>query len=159
MLRGGDERRPDRIATPTVTQLARCAAVVQRAARIFTTSTGTRIARRDRMTRRAPLVVLFAISALAACEHGEGGFPIPPDTHAEQGITPAPHGGGFCCPIDLESCNCFRNGGWIGKATDMCPTLCDLAPVNTRITSDEHGCESLSGPESCLQPPLDAGID
>lgn len=109
------------------------------------------------MTR---FVVLFAISTLGACEHGKGGGPTTqPDSAVEQGITPAPRGGGFCCPIDPETCNCFHNGGWIQKATDMCRAICDMAPVNTRITVDEHGCESLNGPESCLHPPLDASLD
>jgi hypothetical protein len=138
-----------------VTLLARCAVVVHDAARIFTTSMGTPIARSDAMTRfvRSALVVLFAIGTLGACEGGKG------DGDIEQGITPAPRGGGFCCPIDPGTCNCFRNGGWISNEADTCPAICDLAPVNTRITSDEHGCESLSGPESCLQPPLDASLD
>lgn len=122
---------------------------------MFTTSSGTHIARPAGMIRVA-LFTLFAIGTLAACEGGKGGqFPA----DAEEGITPAPIGGGFCCPIDPETCNCFRNGGWIENRDDMCPSICDLAPVNTRITTDEHGCESLSGPESCLQPPsLDAGV-
>lgn len=97
--------------------------------------------------------LVFAVSTLAACdEHGKGG--VFPDAK-EEGLVPAPRGGGFCCPIASPTCDCFRTGGWILRETDMCPTTCDLAPVNTRITTDEHGCQSLDGPESCLTPPPD----
>ncbi len=108
------------------------------------------------------VLALFAISTLAACEGGKGGFPPDGDVDAEieEGITPAPFGGGFCCPIDPQTCDCFRNGGWIANRTDMCPGICDQAPVNTRLVTDQHGCQTLEGPESCLQPPiLDAGVD
>jgi hypothetical protein len=90
---------------------------------------------------------------LAACgkEQGEpadGGEGLPDG--AETGITPAPHGGGYCCPIDSGTCNCFRYGGWIEKATDLCPKICDLAPEETSISMDQHGCAVLGGPRSCI---------
>jgi hypothetical protein len=96
--------------------------------------------------------MLFAVSALVACEGGKGGR-FPDAGEKEDGITRAPDGIGFCCPIDGITCNCFRNGGWIARDTDLCPSVCDLAPVDTRISIDEHGCQLLSGPESCLAPP------
>jgi hypothetical protein len=70
-------------------------------------------------------------------------------------LVPA-EGGGFCCPIDEPTCNCFRNGGWV-PVDDLyeCPRICDMAPPAT-ITLDEHGCEVFWGPNSCLAPP-DAG--
>jgi hypothetical protein len=106
---------------------------------------------------RLALCTMFAISTLVACnERGMGGWP--PDGDVEEGLTPAPRGGGFCCPIDPATCNCFRNGGWIANETDMCPGICDLAPTRTRIVTDDHGCQMLEGPESCLSPP-DAGLD
>lgn len=116
------------------------------------------------MTRLALVALLFGIGTLAACEGGKGGRFPDADVGAidgsiiEEGITPAPRGGGFCCPIDPQTCNCFRNGGWIEQETDLCPAICDLAPVNTSITIEEHGCEVLSGPESCLAPPPDAAV-
>ncbi len=103
--------------------------------------------------------LVFAIGVLAACEGGKGGrFPDgggggPLPDGREKGITPAPIGGGFCCPIEEVTCDCFRNGGWIQRETDMCPAICDLAPINTSISVDEHGCQQLFGPDSCLGPP------
>lgn len=106
---------------------------------------------------------LFALSTLAACtEHGEGGQFPDPDADIEEGITPAPRGGGFCCPIiDEFTCNCYRNGGWIQRATDMCPQICDQAPEDLSIITDDHGCQSQVGPHSCLAPPPfpDAGVN
>lgn len=103
---------------------------------------------------RLILGLALALGTFAACD-SDGGSGIDSGP-IEEGITPAPRNGGYCCPIDLGTCNCFRNGGWIAKPTDMCPTICDLAPTNTSVTTDEHGCEQLRGPDSCL-PPLDAG--
>jgi hypothetical protein len=91
---------------------------------------------------------LLILTLLAACDGSGQGLP----DGAESGITPAPHGGGYCCPIDESTCNCFRNGGWIADATDMCPSICDLAPVDTYVTTDDHGCQQLQGPTSCLDP-------
>ncbi|MGE3761954.1 MAG: hypothetical protein AB7L94_06870 [Kofleriaceae bacterium] len=98
------------------------------------------------------LCLLVGSSTLVACEGGKSGDGL------EEGVTPAP-GGGFCCPIDPGSCDCFRNGGWIADRADTCPAICDLAPTNTSIRIDEHGCEVLTGPESCLTPLFDASVD
>lgn len=103
-------------------------------------------------------LVLLVCSTFACDEHGRGGRL--PDGNMEEGLTPAPRGGGFCCPIDFQTCDCFRNGGWVAHSTDMCPSVCDLAPSRTRIEEDDHGCDTLTGPDSCLDPgPIDAGLD
>jgi hypothetical protein len=106
----------------------------------------------SKMTR---LVLAFvACLTITACdEHGSGG--PPPDGGHETGLTAAP-GGGFCCPIDQPTCNCFRNGGWIAHQTDTCGSVCDLAPTNATREPDDHGCEVLTGPNSCLD--FDAGV-
>lgn len=94
------------------------------------------------------MAALIALAALAACEASGP----PPVDAAGTGLARAPIGGGYCCPIDPVTCNCFRNGGWTDlDDLESCPQICDLAPVETRITPDEHGCDRLTGPRSCLE--------
>lgn len=84
---------------------------------------------------------------LAACNSDDEA----PTIDAGSGLSPAPSGGGFCCPIDPITCNCFRHGGWV-EADDLasCPQICDLAPPGTHMVADSHGCLHLEGPTSCL---------
>ncbi|MBI4509062.1 MAG: hypothetical protein HY698_05475 [Deltaproteobacteria bacterium] len=75
----------------------------------------------------------------------------------DSGLTPAA-GGGFCCPIETPTCNCFRNGGWVASDNPaQCPGICDLAPP-AEVVIDEHGCKKLWGQHSCLVRPRDAGL-
>jgi hypothetical protein len=68
-------------------------------------------------------------------------------------LQPAPIGGGFCCPRnETPSCGCFKNGGWVEvDDPSRCSGICDLAPpYETKV--DEHGCEFVASPNSCLTP-------
>ncbi len=90
----------------------------------------------------AALVLALGVGAAAcAADSAPGG----------SGLQPAPTGGGYCCPVESITCDCFRNGGWVAvDDLEQCPRLCDLAPPGSRLTPDEHGCPELTGPTSCL---------
>jgi hypothetical protein len=94
----------------------------------------------------ATLTTLATLATLAAaCAGDDGSGP------AESILPRAPIGDGFCCPIDQIECDCFRNGGWVAvDDLEQCRRICDLAPPETRIAPDEHGCPVLTGPISCL---------
>jgi hypothetical protein len=80
------------------------------------------------------------------------------DTGPGSGLRPAPMGGGFCCPIETPSCNCFRNGGWAPEDDlNRCGGTCDLAPP-MEIILESHGCEVLTGPNACNRS-FDASTD
>jgi hypothetical protein len=73
----------------------------------------------------------------------------------EAGLEAAPDGG-FCCPIDPPTCECFRPGGW--TATDdplRCPCVWDMAPP-AEYGFDNHGCPVISSSHSCLE--RDTGV-
>lgn len=101
---------------------------------------GTRIAVRGVMKPLRSSILLATLALVApACGTEDDGL-----ARASRG--------GYCCPImDTQTCNCFPNGGWTASSDPTtCPSICDLAPVNTRIEIDAHGCEVLVGPQSCL---------
>ncbi len=66
-------------------------------------------------------------------------------------------GGGFCCPIETPTCNCFGYGGWIATDSSNCPKICDLGPQGAKELVDGHGCKYLTSPSSCLALPSDGG--
>jgi hypothetical protein len=72
---------------------------------------------------------------------------------------PSPDGAGFCCPIDMPSCDCFHNGGF-ATSVSGCEFLrvCDAAPPSMIVT-DEHGCARLVATGSCLARDVGGGTD
>ncbi|MBI5536721.1 MAG: hypothetical protein HY898_28635 [Deltaproteobacteria bacterium] len=83
-------------------------------------------------------------------------FDSPEVEDLDSGLTPAPDGG-FCCPIEPPSCDCFGNGGWVAN-NDLksCPHICDMAPP-AETKTDSHGCSYLFSLNSCLS--FDATVD
>ena len=96
------------------------------------------------------------VALAASCGADDGPAPNPSPDAATSALMPAPTGGGFCCPIAMPSCDCFGNGGWVATdELDACPRICDLGPQGAYYETDEHGCQSLQSPSSCL---MDAGV-
>lgn len=90
--------------------------------------------------------VIVAALLLAACD-GDA-----PGVDAAGTLPPAPIGGGFCCPIEGQTCDCHRNGGWTDvNDVATCPGICDQAP-DTTTAPDLHGCDQQTSPHSCLDP-------
>jgi hypothetical protein len=70
----------------------------------------------------------------------------------------APKGGGFCCPIDSQSCSGMRLGGWTATGgVEQCIEVADVAPpFEERL--DEHGCKYIIGAHTCIgMVPSDGG--
>lgn len=79
------------------------------------------------------------------------------DADAPDSTLPVAPDGGFCCPIEPATCNCFANGGWVSKDDPKsCPNICDMAPPG-HVETDPHGCSILVSPNSCLD--WDSGTD
>jgi hypothetical protein len=109
-------------------------------------------------------LVLISLGGLApACSDG-GGATSPDDASAHvdgadagaSGLSAAPDGGGFCCPIEQPTCNCFRAGGWTAS-DDLrgCRSVCDMAPP-AQYRIDDHGCQQMWSSHSCLE--RDTGV-
>jgi hypothetical protein len=107
------------------------------------------------MWRAALLCCILALACgpTSAGEDQVGGAAAGSDASRGSGLVPAPSGEGFCCPVEAPTCNCFGNGGWAPRDDrSACKHLCDLAPP-AQSSIDEHGCEVLHGPNSCLDEP------
>ena len=66
-------------------------------------------------------------------------------------LTPAPIGGGYCCPIETIMCNCFHHGGWVPERDlEACPRICDMGAGGAYREPDAHGCQVQKIPTSCL---------
>ena len=108
------------------------------------------------------LLTVFLFVAIIGCARTDGGVDASDAGAAQEsnlaggGLAVAPQGGGFCCPIENPTCECFKNGGWVARNDPaLCLALCDLAPP-LETTTEQHGCKYVGGPNSCLTA-IDAG--
>jgi hypothetical protein len=64
------------------------------------------------------------------------------------GLAAAPIGGGYCCPIDMMTCNAYHIGGWAAHDDlDECLQIWDYGGGPIRI--DEHGCQYVESSGGC----------
>ena len=108
--------------------------------------------------RRAVLLLCGVL--LGACDDADtseqeldAGVDAGVDASVASQLPPAPTGGGFCCPVESPSCNAFKTGGWVAvDDPSRCLGVVDMAPPYERVV-EEHGCEVIRGPNSCLVGP------
>lgn len=84
---------------------------------------------------------------------------------AGDATSPAPDGGGVCCPPDPAPGCCMKYGGWAEDA-NRCFSQCDGMPApfvpGWKLVDDEHGCKVWSEPSGgtkCGGPYPDAATD